>query len=140
MKTRFRLIGMIALCATTGCGPGRGYDGPERFALSGQVTFDGRPVDGGSISFIPKAKDGRVSGGPIIQGRYDVPAEKGATAGSYEVQVHWAQDTGKKHWDVDTFQMQAEFKETMPAKFSSKSELTAEVSPTQKEFNFDLKK
>jgi hypothetical protein len=133
-------LGALTLLAATGCGPDRGYDGPERFPLSGQVTFDGRPVDGGSISFIPKDKDGRVSGGQLVQGRYDVPAEMGANAGAYQVQIRWPQPTGKKHWDEDTFQVVPEFKETMPPKFNSKSDLTADVTATKLEFNFDLKK
>ena len=32
---------VIGLCLTSGCGGGAGYEGPERAAVQGKVTFDG---------------------------------------------------------------------------------------------------
>jgi hypothetical protein len=135
-------LGMSAgmLCvALAGCGS-RQYDGPRRIPLSGKVTVDGQTVDMGVVSFIPQDKTGRVSGGPIKGGAYSVPEEMGAYEGKYRVEIHWNKPTGKKiHNPMDKEQMIDEMMEGLPDKYHTKSELTAEVSPKQTKFDFDLK-
>ncbi|QDT55141.1 hypothetical protein Pan44_31830 [Caulifigura coniformis] len=139
MNLRLLLV-FASLLSFTGCGPGQAYEGASRFPLSGKVTFDGKPVDGGSISFIPTTESNRVSGAPISQGTYTVPEEKGANAGEYRVEIRWPQPTGKKYKDPDTLEMLSEFKESVPKKYNEQSELKAEVSDANRTFDFDLKK
>ena len=64
----------LAAC-TAGCGQ-PDYTGPRRFPLSGNVTYDGEPIDFGSISFLPAGGEQRVSGGIIENGSYSVPTPK----------------------------------------------------------------
>jgi len=48
----------------------------------------------GTISFLPAdGADIRISGGPIENGEYVVPEEKGANAGKYRVEIRWSKKT-----------------------------------------------
>jgi hypothetical protein len=116
------------------------YPGPKRFPLSGKVTYDGEPVDAGSISFLPLGGgEQRVSGGPIEGGTYSVPEAQGANAGKHRVEIRWQKLTGKKSRDPQSGEIVEQRAEGLPAKFHKDSELTAEVSEKQTTFDFDLK-
>jgi hypothetical protein len=55
------LVASSAMLA--GCGPATG-------TVSGQITYDGKPVEKGHILFTPADGKGKDAGGPIIGGRY----------------------------------------------------------------------
>jgi hypothetical protein len=131
---------LAGLCvALVGCGEAE-YEGPQRLPLSGKVTYDGEPIDLGSIAFLPADGDKqRVSGGEIIDGSYSVPEARGANAGKYNVQIRWQKQTGRQVRDPGTGELVDERKEGLPAKFHDESELTAEVSASQTTFDFHLK-
>lgn len=75
-------FGVLLIC---GCG---GSSGPERASLSGQVTFDGVPVEKGTIAFIPDGKTvGPTAGGVIEKGRYSVSRESGPVLGTHLVEI-----------------------------------------------------
>jgi hypothetical protein len=64
----------------------------------------------------------------------------GATAGKYRVEIHWNKPTGKKIRNpMDKDEMIDEMIDGLPAKYHTNSELTAEVSPKQSTFDFELK-
>ena len=129
----------LALCsALVGCS-GAKYKGDKRYPLTGQVTFDGQPVDVGSISFIPEGGSGRASGGVITDGKYDVPEEKGVTAGAYRVEISWLKRTGKKLRDPESGEMYDERREALPDKLRANSELTVEVPLPENRHDFNLK-
>ena len=127
----------LVVSCVCGCG-GREYTGPQRFPLSGKVTYDGEPIDFGSISFLPVAGD-RPSGGLIENGTYSVPEPKGANAGKHRVEIRWRKKTGKQKRDPDSGEMFDDRKEGLPKRYNDDSELTAEVSAKQTTFDFDLK-
>jgi hypothetical protein len=132
---------VCGLClALVGCAR-RDYTGPRQFPLTGRVTYDGRPIDYGSISFLPMGGEGeqRVSGGLIENGTYTVPEARGANAGKYRVEIRWLKLTGKKYRDPDSGEMLDERKEGLPARYHKESTLAAEVSADQTTFDFDLK-
>lgn len=141
MKTRFELIVWVCLwTAFTGCG--QKYSGDQRFPLAGKVSFNGEPVDLGSISFIPLDSNQRLSGGTITDGAYSVPEPHGANAGKYRIEIRWQKKTGKKvrlPVDDKTFVEDDVRAEGLPPEFNTDSQLTAEVSPSQTHFDFDLK-
>jgi hypothetical protein len=140
MGGKLAAIVLAALCLfASGCGGNRGYSGERRFSLSGKVTVDGEPMESGVISFLPQDKGGRVSGGPIKGGTYEVPEAMGATAGIYRVEVRWNKPTGRRVKDAYGEEIMDEYKEGLPARYHSDSELTAEVSAKQTKFDFDLK-
>lgn len=133
-----RLLSLVTVVLSlTGCGSEPAYEGPKRIPLSGKVTFDGVPLNGGTISFIGVGK-GNPAGGQIMAGTYSIPEEQGANAGAYRVEIRWSKPTGEKVKDTDTGEMIDVFKEAVPAKFNVQSELKAEVSADKKTFDFDL--
>ncbi len=136
MKFRIGLIVLLCACLVlAGCG--QKYSGDKRFPLSGKVTFNGEPVDLGSISFIPLETSHRVSGGTITEGAYSVPEAHGANAGKHRVEIRWQKKTGKKitqPYGEDDVRA-----EGLPPEFHTDSTLTAEVSASQTSFDFDLK-
>jgi hypothetical protein len=70
------------------CLVGCGQDGPQRYRLSGAVTFQGKPVPEGNIAFEPV--EGEVGGGYafISQGKYDTAAAgRGHLGGPHRVRI-----------------------------------------------------
>ena len=127
------------IVAIAGCSR-QSYPGAKRYPLTGSVTFDGQPVDWGSISFLPTGGDqGRVSGGVIENGKYSVSEEQGANAGSHRVEIRWLKKTGNKYRDRDSGEMADERKEALPPRFHAESQLTADVAADRTKFDFDLK-
>jgi hypothetical protein len=59
-----------------------------RMAVSGNVTLEGQPLDGGSISFEPidQGLDTRA-GGEVKNGRFSIPRESGLKPGKYLVRL-----------------------------------------------------
>ena len=69
-------ITLILLLAVSGCGGST--------AVSGSVSYEGQPVENGSITFIPADGRGPSSGGTITAGRYQV---RDVTSGEKIVQI-----------------------------------------------------
>jgi hypothetical protein len=128
----------LVLCAVLAGCRGAKYSGEKQYPLAGEVTFDGQPVDLGSISFVPEGK-GRPSGGVITDGKYAVPEEKGANAGTYRVEIHWLKRTGRQLRDAETGEMYDERREALPDKVHTNSELTVEVPLPENRHDFKLK-
>ncbi len=82
---RFFLLALL-LCLFPVAGCGSGPDGPERFALYGTVTREGKPLANGAIKMAPTA------GGPstqtkITDGEYEFNSQNGPVAGEQEVSI-----------------------------------------------------
>jgi hypothetical protein len=122
----------------TGCGR-QEYPGARRFPLSGRVTYGGEPIDIGSISFIPLGSEKRVSGGPIMDGKYSVPEAQGANAGKHRIEIRWQKRTGRKIPVPNTDFVDEERAEGLPAEYHRDSTLSVEVGENQTTFDFDLK-
>ncbi|HBT77477.1 MAG TPA: hypothetical protein DEB39_11290 [Planctomycetaceae bacterium] len=148
----------------TGCG------NPNLGQVSGTVTYDGRPLDNATVSFLPEAPDGMFAVATTdAQGHYELvapivkrgkSATQGAMAGRYRVTI------SKKEADLDPDeQLYTENKITydellarrakktggtsqvlrdvIPARYGNvdSSGLRAEVkAKTRNEFHFDLEK
>jgi hypothetical protein len=79
------LPGLSILLFSLGCGDP--HDG--RLAVSGNVTFQGQPLDQGNIMFIPASRDLRTqASAQIINGRYQISAAQGLRPGKYKVSIH----------------------------------------------------
>jgi hypothetical protein len=129
----------LGLCAVlVGCSSSK-YSGEQRYPLTGEVTFDGQPVDLGSITFIPAERKGRPSGGVIENGKYEVPEEKGANAGKHRVEIRWLKRTGRQLKDPESGEMYDERKEALPDKVHTNSELSVEVPLPENRHDFQLK-
>lgn len=88
--TRGRLA--IAIAGTlllAGCGK-------SAPAVNGTVTWDGAPVEEGTISFAPSDGKGASSGAAISAGKYRVAGQAGLTPGKKTVSIQAVRKTGKK--------------------------------------------
>jgi hypothetical protein len=82
------LIAALAMCMIGGCGSSP--EGPPRFQISGRVTFDGKPVPKGFISFEPDTQAGNKGpggGAPILNGQYKTERERGVVGGPHLVRI-----------------------------------------------------
>lgn len=131
---------MLGCLALSGCGGGRSYEGPQRFAVTGMVKCNGTPIDAGTISFAPlDDQSGRLSGGPIVDGKYSVDESRGPTAGAYRVEVLWHKATGRKYPDpMGNGEMHDIRVQVLPSQFNQRSNLTAQVGEDSTEFDFDV--
>lgn len=118
----------VLMAVTVGCGSG--HDG--RVPVSGEVKLSGQPIDRGSIEFHPLNPGGVLTGGMIMDGKFDIPAEQGAKPGKYQVRVFAAGETMPVDPSVppgpqtDT-QVSTE---RVGAKFNVDSELVVEIAAT----------
>ena len=132
-------LSSLALCAVlAGCGSSK-YSGEKRYPLEGEVTFEGQPIDVGSITFLPKGDKGRISGGVITDGKYAVSEENGANAGTYRVEIHWQKSTGRKLKDPESGEMYDERREALPDTLHKNSDLIVEVPLPDNRHDFKLK-
>lgn len=143
LSRRIISAGLLIVCSIgfTGCGSEPEYKGPKRYAISGKVTFDGEPVNGGTITITPEDGKSNPSGGVIENGEFQVPEAKGGNPGKYRVLIHWHKPTGEKKPDPDTGESVDQTKQVIPAYFNDATELTLDVTedPEKNVFNFDLK-
>jgi hypothetical protein len=87
--TSKRLVGwcatiVVATAAGAGCGP----DGPQRYHVSGTVTYGGQPVPAGAVSFIPIGEHDRERGPGFCRftdGRYESRQGRSPGSGPYRV-------------------------------------------------------
>ncbi len=70
--------------------------GDSLATVQGTVTFDGEPVQQGSIAFEPADGVGPVAGGMIEGGKYVLAGEAGVTPGKKIVRITATRSTGKK--------------------------------------------
>jgi hypothetical protein len=130
---RFRSAVLVcaALCLLVGCS-GSG-DGLPREPISGTVTFDGRTLANGSISFIPSgvSADGETTpgGGTITNGKFSIERESGLVPGTYNVAIYASERRmGTRPAQVGAAPKASERpKELIPAKFNANTELKTEI-------------
>jgi hypothetical protein len=117
-------------CAICCVGCGSGDSG--RVAVGGKVAFNGQPIEQGTIIFEP-SDGGRMSVGEIDNGSYNIPRDRGPTAGAYIVRITANRPTGKKlkaavyaddQTPVDVFE------QFIPVKFNQSSSLAVDIEPT----------
>jgi len=87
------VILVITSCGGTDDGLGR------RFPVSGTVTYNGKPLEKGSISFIPDDPKGVGASGAIENGSYTMSTggnSDGARAGKYKVTITAKEDSSAK--------------------------------------------
>ena len=76
---------IVGLAFLTGCN-----NEPERFDLSGTVTYKGTPVPAGNIIFSPddsKGNRGPSTSATILNGKYSTPSGQGVFGGPYVARI-----------------------------------------------------
>ncbi|MES2790379.1 MAG: hypothetical protein V4719_12280 [Planctomycetota bacterium] len=139
LSHRLLLIAPLLIVAgIAGCGE----SGARRFPVSGSVKLDGKPVEQGSIMFVPLGEEAIPSaGGKIEAGEYTLPAEYGPAVGKYRIEIHWPKPTGKKvamGSPAPPGTMVDEVREAIPAKYNVKSKLERDVTSGENTIDLDL--
>ena len=139
MKVSDHILVLLVLLAgllLAGCG----RSGPERYEVSGSVSFAGEKIAEGAIAFTPigNTKGPRV-GGNIQQGQYHIDRNGGPVAGRHRVEITCVRKTGRQIKMGPQTVDQTD--NIIPPKYSGEtSELVAEIQPRGKNvFDFDLK-
>jgi len=134
----FSLVPLLMALGIVGCGEAP----PKRVAITGTVKLDGKPVESGSITFIPEPDSPNPSaGGEIKGGEYILTADAGPSSGKYRVEIRWSRPTGKKvpvGSPSPPGTMMDEVKEAIPAKYNTQSTLEREISADENTVDFDL--
>lgn len=127
---------LLAIAALLGCG----RSGPERFAVSGQVTFDGAPLPDGEIVLTPdETTAGPVAAGRIENGGFDIPADRGPVAGAYTVAITAERSTGRKvKADILGDATTEQLEQYIPDSYNARTTLVAEIAADRDDLNFDL--
>ncbi len=114
--------------AAIGCSGGIPTDDLPREAIAGTVTMDGQPLPAGTILFSPegsKEESAASASGQIENGEFSIPRDRGPVPGSYKVSInHTDQPEGRIKIQLKKpGKKVAGFKELIPAKYNSKTEL-----------------
>ena len=84
-----RIVALLGALICLGCNDG----GPERFGVSGSVTYRGAPVPSGQIRFMPdrsKGNRGPQGFAEIIDGKFDIDSRLGTITGPVLVVISGA--------------------------------------------------
>lgn len=138
------LVGPMALALVCGCG---GQGGPPRgktSKVSGTITWQGKPVPYGSVTFVPdrsKGNKGRAGTGSIKDGKYVVKTykqEEGALVGWHRVELSYPK--AKPGTETDTKMEPVDQGDNLPDIYrGDKSVLSAKVEEGKDNtINFDL--
>jgi hypothetical protein len=110
----------------SGCGSSRDSGLAD---VSGKVTFDGKPLEYGTISFIPLDLNGPTSGTEIHNGSYTIGGEVGAYIGECRVEISAHKKTGEKvPSPVDPDEMTEIVVNMIPLNYNTNSTLTATIA------------
>ena len=139
-----RLRSIAGLWAATGCALAllAGCGGSERLAIEGTVTLDGTPLPSGNIILTPQTDTASpTAGGPITDGKFSIAATGGVLPGRFSVEITSYRQSASKQKirtiNGDIFDYVGE--QIIPARYSSQSELRAEVKPDgPNQFIFEL--
>lgn len=113
---------LLLVCA--GCGGGL-------VAVEGNVTFDGTPVETGTIAFEPADGQGATAGGSIEGGRYVLSGDSAVAPGKKVVRIRATRKTGRKVESGPPSPPGTMVEETesyIPAKYNTQSTLSREVT------------
>ena len=124
------LLALVAL-GLSGCG-GNGLT-----KVSGTVTFDGTPVEEGSISFMPVDGKGVTAGGVIENGKYTAEVSPGEMA----VQIYATKEVKKENPTQEEIErgITSDPVQYIPAQYNQQSTLRITVSDSSRQHDFDLK-
>ena len=136
MDTKMKLSSLSLLFVVvtlTGCGS----DGPELADVSGTVTFNGKPLRGAIVTFVPQAGGSTSSGVTGADGGYELMYlrdKHGAMLGKHNVTIKMEKLTQD---DMAEGEVVPEFVR-VPEKYQQPGSLTAEVDSGDNDIDFEL--
>lgn len=145
MEFRMRITTSMAtvflLVVFAGC---VGRDGPERVIVSGTVTFNGKPIPNGKISFVPDPSiNAPIAVAMITDGKYLADGHGGVPIGIHKVQIEAYYPVGQATPGAvlpPTVGVQGVGSQYLPARYNAKTSLQFTVESGKRELtqDFDL--
>jgi hypothetical protein len=126
-RIRLSVLGMVVLLSITeGCGAS---DPWNRQAISGVVSFDGRPIDDGAIFLEPLANSGSglTAGAIIRRGTFAIARDRGLSPGAYRVRVYSSSGVQAAPGEGQSDRTRRPMVERLPEIYNSKSGLRMDV-------------
>jgi hypothetical protein len=120
-------VGLLLLVSAAGCGSG---DGLNRQAISGIVTLDGWPLEGGAILLEPTSFESGKStavGATIRRGEFTLARDRGPIPGRYRVRIYASAGVQAPPHQGQTDKTRRPMVERVPNVYNTRSELRAEV-------------
>ncbi|MEQ8633312.1 hypothetical protein [Gimesia maris] len=114
----------------------------ERAAVSGSVTYDGKPLPEGSIQFVPdvdaagKPVRGKLAQALIKDGSYSLSVEEGPAVGNNKVLINAIRNTGK--FEESDGQKTEIMQQYIPARYNTQTTLKYEVKAGENTADFTL--
>lgn len=100
-----------------------------RFPVAGEVTIGDSKMASGLITFVPlPGTAGLKASTPILDGRYELPADIGLAPGRYRVEIYHLSDSLKAMAEGKPISHTREKSPEIAARFNTKSELTCEIA------------
>ena len=126
------VLGIAACLFLAGCSRGGLSE------ISGTVTYDGQPIQSGTIQFLPDDGNGPTAAGVINDGRYAMKV----APGKKKVQIEGFKVVGRRRHRADdpTSPMVDVREQILPERYNAKSTLTQDVASNVRVYDFDLKK
>lgn len=139
MKNTLYFIALALLFASaSGCS----VEVDGHYPLSGKVNFGGAPLASGQISFQPASENASSSSAAqVVDGKYEISADKGLVPGEYSVVLRVTEGTGKKIQAIDADGQPYEYEETVsyvPEDWGTHSTHTVVVEPKKNVLDFDI--
>jgi hypothetical protein len=108
--------------------------------LYGTVTVDGVPLAKGHIRLFALTPGGAGTDAAIVDGKYQIPADRGPMAGTYRVEIEALRPSGRRVYDPDTRLMVDELVNALPVRYHTQSTLQMTYDPASDlPHDFDLK-
>jgi hypothetical protein len=128
---RFAACGFALMACLAGCGRGGGLT-----SISGTVTYDGKPLEKGLISFVPADGKGPTAAAPVTDGKYSLKVAPGKKL----VKIEGYQVTGQHPFSRYNPRVVVEQKQILPSRYNTNSELARDIAPTDRTCDFALEK
>ncbi|MCE9565430.1 MAG: hypothetical protein K8U57_25685 [Planctomycetes bacterium] len=121
---------LLVMMLVVGCG------GDEQFGeLSGTITYDGKAIENGAITFYPE--HGPTAGSIITEGRYSTKVSLGPA----KVMISSSKVVGeKKVYNTPDSPAMPLTAEALPAKYNTATELRQDITPGKQTKDFNLAK
>jgi len=112
-----------------------GCSDSSKNVVSGEVTLDGKPLEKGTIRFVPTDGKLQPTDAEITQGKYTISVP----AGESKVEIRAPKVVGKmKMYDTPDSPSVDKIEELLPAKYNSNTELKYPVTKGSQTKNFEL--
>lgn len=122
---------LAAYLCLTGCGSRNGL-----MEISGSVTCDGKPVQNGTVNFLPADGNGPTAGAIVSDGRYSVKL----SPGKKQVRIEAFKVVGQRRYRPNdpTSPMVDVQEQILPERYNTKSELSREITYDAYTYDFAL--